>query len=121
MAVKGKMKQGDAGLMGVELLIGDDAETMETVTEEDLPLMHCIEFMIGEEIRGKWPDNVLFADGLFLVPFTQEESFQLQEGDTIEVDVRVHFATNTDTVQVKGIEVFPKVKIVKAISDKELS
>ena len=121
MAAKAKMKQGDAGYMGVELSIGEDPEELETVTEEDLPLFHCIEFMIGEDIRGEWPDEVMFADGLFLVPYTQEQSFQLEEGDTIDVDVRLHFETNTDTVQVKGIEAFPKVKVINAISDKELS
>ena len=121
MAEKPKIKQGDAGTMGVTLYIGETLETAEAVTAEDLPLFHCIEFMIGETIRKLWPDEAFFADGEFHVPFTQDETFQLEEGETIKVDVRVHFETNGAPEQVKGIEAFPKVKVIDAISEEVLT
>lgn len=121
MAEIPKIKQGDAGTMGVTLYIGETLETAEAVTAEDLPLFHCIEFMIGETIRKLWPDEAFFADGEFHVPFTQEDSFTLEEGETVKVDVRIHFETNNDTPQVKGIEAFPKVKVIDAISEEVLT
>lgn len=121
MAEKPKIKQGDAGYMGVTLSIGDTPETSEAVTANDLQLFHCIEFMIGDGIRKLWPDEVLFDDGMFHVPFTQDETFQLEEGETVKVDVRIHFETNNDTPQVKGIEAFPKVKAIDAISEEVLT
>lgn len=110
MAEIPKIKQGDAGYLGVPLTISKQA-----VTAEDLPLFHCIEFYIGETIRKMWPEQVLFHDGKFHVPYTQEETFALETG-TIEVDVRIHFVS--DPAQVVGLkEDFPKVKVVKATSE----
>lgn len=111
-----KIKQGDAGTMGVVLTING-----ETVTADDLPLFHCIEFMIGDSIRKLWPDEAFFSDGKFHVPYTQAETLALEEGDTISVDVRVHFETNGAPEQVKGIEAFPKIKVVDAISEEVLT
>ena len=111
-----KIKQGDAGTVGVTLTINGDA-----VTAEDLPLLHCVEFMIGDGIRKLWPDEVTFADGKFHVPYTQEETFALEEGDTINVDTRVHFETNGAPEQVKGVTVMGKVKVTDAISEEVLT
>lgn len=110
-----EIKQGDAGYLSVSLKLNG-----ETVTEEHLPLFHCIEFMIGDGIRKVWPQEAFFADGAFRVPYTQEETFALEEGDKISVDVRVHFATNNDLDQVMGIHTFPKLKVIDAISEEIL-
>lgn len=110
------IKQGDAGTMGVTLTINGEA-----VTTDDLALFHCIEFMIGDGIRKLWPDEVTFADGKFHVPYTQEETFAMEEGDTINVDTRVHFETNGAPAQVKGVTVMGKVKVTDAISEEVLT
>jgi len=113
MAEKLKLKQGDAGTVGVTLTINGTA-----VTAEDLELLHCVEFMIGDGIRKVWPDDVTFSDGEFHVPYTQEETFALEEGDTIQMDVRVHFETNGAPEQVVGLRAdFPRMKIIDAISE----
>lgn len=110
------IKQGDAGYMGVTLAIGD-----ETVTAADLGLFHCIEFMIGDGIRKLWPNEAIFAEGMFHVPYEQEETFALEEGEKVNVDVRVHFETNNDNEQVIGIHAFPRLKVVDAISEVTLN
>lgn len=107
-----KIKQGDAGWLGVTVTLSDEA-----ITAEDLPLLHCVEFMIGDGIRKLWPDDAIFAEGMFHVPYTQEETFALEEGDKISVDVRVHFNVNGAEDLVKGIEKFPKMKVIDAISE----
>lgn len=106
------IKQGDAGWLGVTVTLNK-----ETITAEDLPLLHCVEFMIGNGIRKLWPDEAIFAEGMFHVPYTQEETFALEDGDKISVDVRVHFETNGADDLVKGIEKFPKMKVIDAISE----
>lgn len=110
------IKQGDAGTVGVTLSING-----ETVTTEDLPLLHCVEFMIGETIRKVWPDDVTFADGKFHVPYTQAETFALEDGDTVRVDTRVHFETNGAPEQVVGVTVMGKIKIADALSEEVLT
>ena len=110
------IKQGDAGTVGVTLTINGEA-----VTAADLPLLHCVEFMIGDGIRKLWPDDVTFADGKFHVPYTQAETFALEEGDTIRVDTRVHFETNGAPEQVKGVTVMGKVKVADALSKEVLT
>lgn len=116
-----KIKQGDAGTIGVTLKIGETAETAQAVTAEDLPLLHCVEFMIGDGIRKLWPDDVIFADGKFRVPYTQEETLALEDGETVKVDVRVHFETNGAPAQVIGTKTMEKAKIVDAISEEVLT
>ena len=110
------IKQGDAGTVGVTLTINGEA-----VTAEDLPLLHCVEFMIGATIRKVWPDDVIFADGKFHVPYTQAETFALEDGDTVRVDTRVHFETNGAPEQVVGVTVMGKIKVVDAISEEVLT
>lgn len=113
MADRLKLKQGDAGTVGVTLKINGEA-----VTDADLALLHCVEFMIGSGIRKVYPDDVTFSDGEFHVPYTQEETFALEEDEDIQIDVRVHFETNGAPEQVVGLRAdFPKVKIIDAISE----
>lgn len=116
-----ELKRGDAGNIGVPIKIGPDKDNLQQVTAEDLPLFHCIEFAVGDYIFKKWPDEVVFADGKFLVPYTQEESFQFDEGETVKVDVRVHFETNGAADQVKGTKIRQKIKVVGTNSEEVLT
>ena len=109
-----KLKRGSAGRLGLTVSSGKEA-----LTAEDLALIHCIEFSIGETIQKKWPDEVTFADGKFHVPYTQAETLSFEEGDTVEVDVRVHFIGDEENVV--GIEAdWPKLKVVKTLSEERL-
>ena len=116
-----ELKRGDAGNISVPIKMGPDREHLEPVTAEDLPLFHCIEFAVGEVIFKKWPDEVIFADGKFLVPYTQEESFLFDEGEKPLVDVRVHFETNGAPEQVKGTKVRQKIKVAGTNSEEVLT
>ena len=44
-----------------------------------------------------------FADDVFYVPLTQEETFNLDEGTSVEFDVRVHFIGGAVVVIVGGL------------------
>lgn len=113
------IKRGDAGALPVVLKIGPKAETAQPVTEEALELLHCVEFTLGDTIRKMWPDEVVFADGRFLVPYTQEETIALEKGDYL-FDVRVHFETNGVPEQVVGTKIRSKVKVVESNSEEVL-
>jgi len=102
------IKQGDAYSLRVPLTLNDEA-----VTADSLPLIHCVEFFLGEEIRKVWPDDGAFADDVFYVPLTQEETFNLDEGTSVEFDVRVHFIGGA----VVGLKKKLKVKVYDAISE----
>lgn len=116
-----EMKRGDAGNISVPIMIGPDKEHLQAVTAEDLPLFHCIEFTVGDVIRKMWPEKVIFVDGKFLVPYTQEESLMFEEGETVKADVRIHFETNGAPEQVKGLKIRQKVKIVGTNSEEVLT
>lgn len=116
-----ELKRGDAGHVPVPIKMGPDKDHLEPVTEEDLQLFHCIEFAIGDTIFKKWPDEVLFEEGRFLVPYSQTESFALEEGDKILVDVRIHFETNGAADQVKGTKTRQKIKVVGTNSEEVLT
>ena len=105
------IKQGDAYSLRVRLDLN-----REPVTEEELPLLHCVEFMLGDGIRKTWPEDGGFESGAFLMPLTQEETFALEDGEKMEFDVRVHFA-NGDVV---GMKKKLTIKIVDAISEVRL-
>lgn len=106
------IKQGDAYSLRVPLELNGEA-----VTEESLPLIHCVEFFLGEEIRKVWPEDGTFADGVFYVPVTQEETFALEEGSRVEFDARVHFVGGA----VVGLKKKLKIKVYDAISEVILS
>ena len=50
------------------------------------------------------------------VPLTQEETFALEEGDSISLDVRAAFADGS----VVGTKVMQKIKVLDALSEEEL-
>ena len=102
------VKQGDAYDLRVVLELNG-----ETVTAEDLPLLHCVEFMLGEGVRKVWPADGCFADGAFFVPLTQQDTFLLEEAEPAEFDVRVHFSGGA----VVGVKKKLKVRICDALSD----
>ena len=101
------IKQGDACKLRVTLKLGDEA-----ITAADLPLLHCVEFCL-DGIRKLYPDAVTFADGAFLVPLTQPETFALEPDTTIELDVRAHFLSG----DVLGTKQRPKLAVVDALSE----
>lgn len=109
-----KLKRNSAGRLGVTVTVGGEA-----ITADDLALFHCIEFSIGETIQKSWPDEVTFADGKFHVPYTQAETLNLEEGDTVEIDVRLHFIGDEENV-CGAAGNWPKLKIVKTLSEERL-
>lgn len=94
------IKQGDALNIGVELSLttgcGDDA-VVSQVTEADLvgaeAIIDKVEFMLGGIFRWVYPDSASFddTDDKFLLPMTQEQSFQLIPDEDVDLDVRVKF------------------------------
>lgn len=105
------IKQGDAYALRVPLTLNGEA-----VTAADLPLIHCVEFMLGSDVRRLWPDHATFSDGLFYVPVKQNDTFPLEEGERVEFDVRVHFVGGG----VVGLKKKLKIKILDAISEEVL-
>ena len=105
------VKRGDAYRLRVPLELNGEA-----IAAEDLPFLHCVEFMLGEEIRKLWPEDAAFADGAFLIPVSQEETFSLEAGDRVDFDVRVHFVGG----EVVGLKQKGKIRVVNAISEVKL-
>lgn len=107
------MKQGDAYALPVALKL-DDA----LVTESDLDMIESVEFMISEDIRKVYPDDVTFdgENNMFLVPVTQAETFSLEDGSTISVDVRVEFHGG----EVIGTRTMEQIRVLDALSEVEL-
>lgn len=104
------IKQGDAYAIPVSVSMDG-----ERLVESDLGMVDSVEFMISESIRKVYPDDVTFdgTNNVFLVPVTQEETFALEEGDTIRVDVRVGFSGG-DVIGTKTME---KIRVVDALSE----
>ena len=105
------IKQGDAYDLHVALALNG-----ETLTAEDLPLLRCVEFMLGDGVRRIWPQDCSFAEGAFLVPLTQADTFRLEEDARAEFDVRVHFTGGG----VVGIKKKLSVAVCDALSEKEI-
>ena len=102
------IKRGDAYNMAVVLILSG-----EEVKEEDLDMLQAVEFMVGDRIRKVYPEEVLFGDGAFLVPLTQEETFDLEAGVGLPVDVRVHFAGG----DVLGMKKVLTLRVVDSLSE----
>ena len=102
------VKQGDAYDLRIELELNG-----EPIAEAHLPLLHCVELMLGEGVRKVWPAEGVFSDGAFLVPLAQTDTFRLEEGETTELDVRVHFIGGA----VVGLKKKLRVRICDALSD----
>ena len=102
------VKQGDAYDLRIALELNGEA-----LTAEALPLLHCVEFMLGDGVRKVWPEEGSFLDGAFRMPLTQADTFSLEEGETVEFDVRVHFTGGA----VVGLKKKLKVRIYDALSE----
>ena len=105
------IKQGDA----YDLRIALDFNG-ETLTAEHLPLLECVEFMLGDGVRRAWPEEGGFVDGAFLMPLTQADTFSLEDGETVEFDVRVHFTGGA----VVGLKKKLRVMVCDALSEEVL-
>lgn len=107
------IKQGDAYAVPVQINVDG-----ETVNSESLSLIDVVEFMVGESIRKVYPTEVAFDgnENVFLVPLTQDETFALEDGDTLSFDVRVGF-TSGDVV---GTKIMPKLRVLDALSEEEI-
>lgn len=104
------IKRGDAYFIKIALKIND-----ELLTADDFSLIHCVEFTLGtdDKKRKLYPDDVGFADGVFLYPLSQEETFAFKEGKTIPIDIRVHFKNGN----VAGTHDMINLKILKSLSE----
>ena len=107
------IKQGDAYAVPVQIIVDSEAVTADT-----LSMIETVEFMVGEEIRKVYPEEVTFdaENSVFLVPVTQDETFALEDGDRISFDVRVGFVGG----DVIGTKVMQKIKVLDALSEVEI-
>ena len=106
------IKQGDAYDLRIALELNGEA-----LTAEDLPLLHCVEFMLGDGLRRVWPEEGGFLGGAFLMPLTQADTFSLEDGETVAFDARVHFTGGA----VVGLKKKLRVKVYDAISEEVLT
>ena len=105
------VKQGDAYDLRIALDFNGEA-----LTAQHLPLLECVEFMLGDGVRKVWPEEGSFRDGAFLMPLTQADTFSLEDGETVEFDVRVHFTGGA----VVGLKKKLRVMVCDALSEEEL-
>ncbi len=105
------IKQGDAYDLRIALDLNGEA-----LTEAHLPLLHCVEFMLGDGVRKVWPEEGSFLDGAFLMPLTQADTFSLEEEEPVEFDVRIHFIGGA----VAGLKKKLRVMVCDALSKEVL-
>lgn len=105
------IKQGDAYDLRIALDLNGEA-----LTAEDLPLLHCVEFMLGDGVRKVWPEEGGFLNGAFLMPLTQADTFSLEDGETVEFDARIHFVGGA----VVGLKKKLRVMVCDALSEEVL-
>ena len=105
------IKQGDAYDLRIVLDLNGEA-----LTAEDLPLLHCVEFMLGDGVRKVWPEEGGFLNGAFLMPLTQADTFSLEDGETVEFDARIHFVGGA----VVGLKKKLRVMVCDALSEEVL-
>ena len=105
------IKQGDAYDLRIALELNGEA-----LTAEALPLLHCVEFMLGDGVRKVWPEEGGFLNGAFLMPLTQADTFSLEDGETVEFDARIHFVGGA----VVGLKKKLRVMVCDALSEEEL-
>lgn len=99
------LKQGD------EYYIGITAELNEKrISVGDVAVA---EFCVGD-IRKMYPGEVTYDNDLelFLIPVTQEETFQLTAGEAIPLDMRAKFKNG----QVMGFKTLKYVTVYEALS-----
>lgn len=104
-----RIKQGDQYQLPVKISLNG-----EEITSEYLFLLSSIEFTFEglAPILVDVNESFLAGENVFLLPLTQEQTFQLEDGRT-SLDIRVKF-TNGEIV---GIKTMLKVKIVDALSE----
>lgn len=104
------IKQGDAYGIPLDIQLNGAALTGADVEQ--------VEVYIGDNIRKLFPEQITYNDALgsFIVPVTQEETFELPEGETVRVDVRVQFPGG----MVLGVVDELKAKVADAISEEVL-
>ncbi len=104
------IKQGDAYGIPLEIQLNGEVLHAEDVEK--------VEVFVGDNIRKLYPSEITYNDTLscFIVPVTQEETFELPEGETIRVDVRVQFPGG----MVRGVIDELKAKVADAISEEVL-
>ncbi len=107
------IKQGDAYALPIRVSVDG-----EPITAADLALIESVEFMVGEDIRKVYPQDVAFDSetGVFLVPLSQTETFALEDGDTVSLDVRVEFPGG----DVIGTRTMEQIRVLDALSEEEL-
>ena len=104
------IKQGDAYGIPLEIQLNGAALHADDVEQ--------VEVYVGDTIRKLYPGQITYNDALgsFIVPVTQDETFELPEGETIRVDVRVQFPGG----MVIGVIDELKAKVADAISEEVL-
>ena len=102
------IKQGDACVLPVEILLNDTA-----LTDEDLPLMDEIEFMLGRCVRRLVRAEDAWSEAL------EKWKFELLQADTLcmrpgnyDIDVRVQFYGGSTL----GMKNRQKVRILPSMS-----
>ena len=107
------IKQGDAYNIPVSITVDG-----ETVNGETVELIETVEFMLSEDIRKVYPEDVTFdsVNNVFLVPVSQEETFAMEDGEKIPLDIRVGFSSG----DVIGTKTMQQIKILDALSEEEI-
>ncbi len=79
-----KIKQGDACVIPVRILLNGQPVAVEDV--------EAVELRTGE-VRKVYPEEVTYdaGSGYFHMPLTQEDTFKLPADDSVQFDVRVKF------------------------------
>lgn len=103
-----KIKQGDACVLPVEILLNDTP-----LTDDDLPLMDEIEFMLGRCVRRLVRAEDAWSEAL------EKWKFELLQADTLklrpgvyDIDVRVQFYGGSTL----GMKNRQKVRILPSMS-----
>ncbi len=97
------IKQGDA--YAIPLTITADGTALD---DESTSL---VEVMLGHHLRKTWPGDIAWDgdNGCWLLPVTQEETFAMEAGAELALDVRVRTASDMilGTTEVIRLRVAP--------------
>lgn len=104
------IKQGDAYYLPVHLYFNG-----EEINADLLDMLEEIEFALAdlEPVRLTPAESYSEALGCFLLPLTQKQTFELEEGRTTTLDVRVQFLGGN----VLGVRQKAKMKVLDATSE----
>lgn len=107
------IKQGDAYNLEINLTLNG-----APITEENLSLVETVEIYLADEYQEYRSDGngtVIFSNGVFLFPLTQEQTLALREGP-LKMDIRIKDVSG----EVHGLENKIPVTIKDAISRRVL-